>query len=270
MSSSTYVRLAAVGVLLLAACTSTHRTSAVSEQRLPPSPSTSPVTRPQSCGSAGRAFWLPGPDNSKLEAMTFGSGRAAAVFLHEAGVGADMCGFWPFARWLAMHRQVRVVLFNRCTYGRSTCDVFQTGDDGIVTQVQPAVDWARRHGARRITLVGASSGASDALQAAGVVHDVAAIVDLSGDNSADTGANDLTDARRVHIPALFAVAPGDRYASVSRVRAVYRAVPTNRKRLVIVRSAPGTHGWDLLHSYHARAFTPLARLVAEWVVGQRP
>jgi dienelactone hydrolase len=212
---------------------------------------------------------LPGPDNSKLEATTFGSGRTAAVFLHEAGVGADMCGFWPFARWLAVRQRVRVVLFNRCTYGRSTCDVFQTGDTGIVSQVQPAVDWARRRGARRIVLVGASSGASDALQAAGVVHDVAAVVDLSGD-SADTGANDLTDARRVHIPALFAVAPGDSYSSLSRMRAVYRAVPASRKRLVIVRSSPGTHGWDLLFDDQARAFTPLATLVAEWVVGHRP
>lgn len=255
---------------MLAACTSTPGTSSASRPGLPKSASAHHrVARPKPCGSAAKAFWLPGPDKSKLEANTFGSGATAAVFLHQAGVGADMCGFWPFARWLAAREHVRVVLFNRCTYGRTTCDVFQTGDEGIVTQVQPAVDWARRHGARRVALVGASSGASDALQAAGVVHHVAAVVDLSGD-SADTGANDLVDARRVRVPALFAVAPGDRYSSVARMKAVYRAVPASRKRLVIVRSTPGTHGWDLLYDYEARTFTPVAHLVAEWVLGRRP
>jgi hypothetical protein len=57
-----------------------------------------------------------------------------------------------------------------------------------------------------------------------VVPHVAAVVDLSGDVT-DTGAGDLRDARRVHIPALFAVAPDDRYSQIGRVRAVYRAVP---------------------------------------------
>lgn len=268
MSSSTYARLAVSGVLLLlAGCTSSGAAHNPPATRSSAPTSTSNPAPPRACGPGATAFWLPGPDQTKLEANAFGSGRAAAVFLHEAGSFADMCGFWPFARWVALHRHVRVVLFNRCTYGRSTCQVFQQGDAGIVAQVAPAVAWARGHGARRVTLVGASSGASDALQAAGVVRNVAAVVDLSGDVT-DTGADDLRDARRVHVPALFAVAPDDPYSEIGRVRAVYRAVPAPTKRLVILRDAPGDHGWDLLRNLQTRRFTPLARLVANWVAGE--
>lgn len=73
----------------------------------PIDPSTSaaaPAGMPTRCGPGARAFWLPGPDGTKLEANAFGRGRAAAVFLHQAGGVAGMCGFWPFARWLAVHR----------------------------------------------------------------------------------------------------------------------------------------------------------------------
>lgn len=260
---------AALAVLLLTACSAnssgTSQAPAVTPTPITSTSSHAPPRPPRACGARATAFWLPGPDNTKLEANAFGRGRTAAVFLHEAGSLADMCGFWQYARWLARRDHVLVVLFNRCTYGRSTCDVFQTGDEGIVEQVQPAVDWARRHGARRVTLVGASTGASDALQAAGVVRHVDAVVALSNDIT-DTGAEDLPDARRLRVPALFAVAPDDRYSDLGKVRAAYRAAASGTKRLVIVRNDPGTHGWDLLYHYGS-GFTPLAGIVAEWVTG---
>ena len=224
--------------------------------------------QPQACGGGAHAFWLPGPDGTLLEANSYGSGRYAAVFLHQAGQLADMCGFWPYAKWLADRDHVRVVLVNRCTYGRSTCEVFQTGDSGIVSQVQPAVDWARRHGAQTVTLVGASAGGADALQAGGVVQHVAAVVDLSGE-AADTRANDHVDARRLRVPVLFGIAPGDSIVSVSYVRGVYELVPGSDKRLVVARDSVGAHGWDLLRDAETGTFTPLARLVADWVTGNR-
>jgi dienelactone hydrolase len=159
-----------------------------------------------------------------------------------------------------------VVLFNRCTYGASTCTYYQTGDQGIISQVAPAVEWARRHGARRVTLVGASSGASDALQAAGVVPHVAAVVDISGDVT-DTGAEDVPDARRLRVPGLFAVAPDDRVSPLETMRRVYRLVPARPKRLVVVRDMPSWHGWQLLYDPDTGRLTALARLIAEWVVG---
>ena len=222
--------------------------------------------QPQPCGRGAHAFWLPGPQGTLLEANSYGAGRFAAVFLHEAGQLADMCGFWPYAKWLAERHHVRVVLVNRCTYGRSTCEVFQTGDRGIVTQVQPAVDWALRHGSQRVTLVGASAGGADALQAGGVVQHVAAVVDLPGE-APDTRANDRVDARRLHVPVLFGIAPGDSIVSVDYVRALYEAVPGGDKRLVVARDSVGAHGWDLLRDGATGKFTPLARLVAGWVTG---
>ena len=226
-------------------------------------------SEPQACGRGAHPFWLPGPDGTRLEANSYGSGTFAAVFLHEAGQLVDMCGFWPYAKWLADHYDVQVVLVNRCTYGRSTCTVFQTGDSGIVSQVQPAVDWVRRHGARSVTLVGASSGGADALQAGGVVSRVDAVVDLSGD-SADTGAEDPPSARRLQIPVLYAIAPGDSTISVGAIRNLYRITPARGKRLVVARALPRAHGWNLLRADGGTGpFTSIARLVADWVTGHR-
>jgi dienelactone hydrolase len=256
--------------LLMAACTSggTGTVASTGPSVADQSGSSSAAApQPSPCGTGARAFLLPGPGGTKLEAHAFGAGRNAAVFLHEVG-RVGMCGFWTFAHWLALREHVLVVLVNRCGYGASTCSSPPAGDAGIVAETKPAVDWARAHGARRVTLVGASGGASDALQAAGVLPHVAAVVDLSGDDAADTGARDRVDARRVHVPALFAVAPGDPYVSVSAVRAVYRLVPAHPKRLVIVTGLDGAHGWALLQVGGVGSFTSLARLVAEWVAGR--
>jgi dienelactone hydrolase len=259
MSISTYGR-AVVGclVLLVAACSS----SGTSGTAPMPSVSVAPV-HPESCGAGTRAFWLPGPNGSKQEANSFGSGSTTAVFLHEAGFATDMCGFWPYARWLAVRRHVQVLLFNRCTYGNTTCRVYQVGDRGLAGEVAPAVRWARTHGARRVVLVGASSGASDALQAAGVVPGIDAVVALSSDRT-DTQTSERHDAVRVHQPVLLAVAPGDRYSPISAVRRTFRLIPARHKRLIIVPTAPGTHGWDLLQHATGR-FTPLATAVADFV-----
>lgn len=273
MSSWSRLGVAALAALLIGGCSSSGsgRAGSVTSpagRTFPhqPVPTGVAPAKPEACGRGAHAFWLPGPDGTLLEANSYGSGRFAAVFLHEAGQLADMCGFWPYARWLADRAHVRVVLVNRCTYGRSTCELFQTGDDGIIGQVKPAVEWARRHGAQTVTLVGASSGGADALQAGGMVAHVAAVVDLSG-ASADTGANDRVDARRLRVPVLFGIAPGDSVVSVDHVRALYRLVPGSDKRLVIARHSVGAHGWDLLRDPITSAYTPLARLVADWVTG---
>ena len=276
MSTWSRVGVVAFAALLIAGCNSSDSGVDPSKLSFPanptfpqqPVPTGLALAKPQPCGHGAHAFWLPGPHDSLLEANSYGSGEFAAVFLHEAGQLADMCGFWPYAKWLADRYHVRVVLFNRCTYGKSTCEVFQTGDSGIVSQVQPAVDWARRHGTQTVTLVGASAGGADALQAGGVVQDVAAVVDLSGE-SADTRANDRVDARRLQVPVLFGIAPGDSIVSVDYIRGLYRSVPAGDERLVIARRSVGAHGWDLLRDGLTGKFTPLARLVADWVTGDR-
>ncbi|MEP7020862.1 MAG: hypothetical protein ABI808_09430 [Pseudonocardiales bacterium] len=277
MSNSTYIfrRGRRAGVALVLACSlvitgcggSSGKPTAADSTR-PGSSSSGPTPAPappEACSEGAQAFWLPGPDGSKLEANSIGSGPDAVVFLHEIG-RRGMCGFDTYAQWLTTAYHVRAVLVNRCSYGVTTCRVAPREDEGIIAQTKPAVDWARAHGAKRVTLIGASGGGGDALQAAGAIPGIAAVVDLSGVVN-DTGADDAASARRLRVPILFAAAPGDPYCSLDDMRALYRLVPSRPKRLVVVGGEPGTHGWDLMTDANDKP-TPLGRQVASWVRGQ--
>lgn len=218
-------------------------------------------SEPSACGTGARAFWLPGPAGSRLEANSVGSGAVAVVFLHQVG-STGMCGFWPYASWLASHYPLRAILVNRCGYGASTCTA-PGGDPGIIAQTAPAVAWARAHGARRVSLIGASGGGSDAIEAAAVIPNIAAVVDISGDGT-DTGADDRTDALRLRVPAMFAVAPQDSYSPVASLHALYAATPARPKRFLVISELSGVHGWDLLLD-PAGSPHRLAAVVAAWI-----
>lgn len=201
-------------------------------------------------------------DGGSLQGAVAGTGRTAVVFLHETG-GQGMCGFATYAQWLAGHDHVQVLLVDRCGYGETACKSAADSHD-IRRETQPAVDWARAHGARTVALVGASSGGLDALEAAATVHGANSLVDISGDEN-DTGANDLQLARRVTVPAYFAVAPGDEYVSVAATRRFYNAVRSRVRRLDIEKGSPGVHGWDLLTTPAGRP-SVLASEIAHWVL----
>jgi hypothetical protein len=210
------------------------------------------------CRSGAQAFWLPDASGGRLEANSIGGGSTAVVFLHEAGA-ADMCGFASFASSLAQTAHVRSVLINRCGYGQSSCP---TADDvaSVLAETQPAIDWAREHGAQRVVLLGASNGGGDAMVVAGSGRGVDALVDLSDDGN-DIGVSESQAAARVDVPSLFAVAPGDPYVSIAAVRRLFLTVPGRPKRLVNVRGAIGQHGWDLL------ADPTLYATITRWVTG---
>jgi dienelactone hydrolase len=200
-------------------------------------------------------------DGGTLEAAVAGSGTKAVVFLHETG-NEGMCGFAAYAKWLASRDHVQIVLFNRCGYGATVCKSAADSSD-IRREAQPAVDWARTHGAREVTVVGASSGGMDAFEAAATVHGVTGLVDISGDGS-DTTANDLALAPQVTVPALFAVAPHDQYVTVAQLTKLYKAIGSHTRRLDIEKQRPGVHGWDLLTT-SSGAPSPLAMEIAAWV-----
>lgn len=201
-------------------------------------------------------------DGGRLEANTAGSGTAAVVFLHEIG-RTGMCGFAPYAAWLIQHYEVQVVLVNRCGYGASDCRSPADTSD-IRAETEPAVSWARSNGARTVTLVGASGGGMDALDAAALVPGVSAVVDLSGDTN-DTGADDAALARQVTVPALLAVAPDDPYCSIAVVQSLYAQIAAPVKQLLIESQLPAVHGWDLLLDDNHQP-RPLASVVADWAV----
>jgi hypothetical protein len=52
----------------------------------------------------------------------------------------------------------------------------------------------------------------------------------------------LAAARHLEVPALFAVAPGDRYVSVATMRQLHEATPVRAKRLVMLAEAPAMLG----------------------------
>jgi len=201
-------------------------------------------------------------DRGRLEANTAGSGAAAVVFLHEIG-RAGMCGFAPYAAWLIQHYPVQVVLVNRCGYGASDCarpaDTFD-----IRAETEPAVAWARANGAHTVTLVGASGGGGDAIEAAALVPGVSAVVDLSGDVN-DTSPDNNVLAPKVTVPALLAVAPNDPYCSIAVMQSIYAQIAAPVKRLLIESQLPGVHGWDLLLDDNQQP-RPLASVVADWAV----
>jgi pimeloyl-ACP methyl ester carboxylesterase len=255
--------LAFVASALMTSCASAPSQTSGAATAVTAAAATTPALVPSACGSEATAFWLPGPSGSRLEANSVGSGQVAAVFLHEVG-GTGMCGFWPYAKWLTAHYPVRAILVNRCGYGASRCPSVPLGDSAIIAETAPAVEWARAHGATRVSLVGSSYGGGDALQAAGVIPHVAAVVDISGDGN-DTGADDTADARRLQVPALFAVAPADRYCRLDLLQALYAATPARPKQFAVINELPGIHGWDLLTDLNGQP-ERLATLVASWIM----
>jgi hypothetical protein len=63
-----------------------------------------------------RSLWLSAPGGAQLYAGVVGTGPVTAVFVHEFGP-RGLCGFWPYADWLARTNGVRSVLFSQCGGG---------------------------------------------------------------------------------------------------------------------------------------------------------
>jgi pimeloyl-ACP methyl ester carboxylesterase len=242
--------------------TSTTVTTAASAATpAPPSPA-------QLCGgptTPARSFWLSAPGGARVYAAVVGTGPVTAVFVHELGP-RGLCGFWAYADWLARTTGVRSVLFSQCGAGASQCPAGNQAEQWLAV-TRAAVSWARTNGAGQVTLVGASFGGVVALQvAASIRPPVAAVVNLSGERRG-MGLDSLAAARRLGVPALFAVAPGDRFVSVGTMRQLYRAAPVQAKRLVVLAEGAG-HGWDLLGGAAGSDWSPLAVTVAGWIQGR--
>jgi Dienelactone hydrolase family len=231
-------------------------------------PAAAPPPPPaQLCGgptTPAQSFWLSAPGGAQLYAAVVGAGPDTAVFVHEAGP-RGLCGFWPYAAWLTRTKGVRSLLFSQCGAGASQCPAGNRTDQWLATTTA-AVTWARAHGAGQITLVGASAGGVVALQvAASIRPPVDAVVNLSGERRWQ-GLDSLAAAGRLGVPALFAVAPGDRLVSVATMRQLYEAAPVRAKRLVVLADGAG-HGWELLGGAAGTDWTPLAVTVAAWIQG---
>jgi esterase/lipase len=200
-------------------------------------------------------------DGVTLDGAIVGSGPVGAVLIHE--YPGPMCGWWPYAAYLARHG-VRALLFDLRCFGSSGCD---TGRGHATADVAAAMQALREDGARSVALVGASMGGAIAVVAAARLHP-AALVDLSGERDTATltpgiRANAGAAARDVTAPALFAVARNDRYVPVSDMRAVFASAASRTKRLVVLPAIAG-HGWGMLLGLRTE-WSPLARQVAAFI-----
>jgi pimeloyl-ACP methyl ester carboxylesterase len=200
-------------------------------------------------------------DGLRLSGAVVGSGPIGAVLIHEYPL--DLCGWWPYARYLS-RRGVHALVFDLRCFGSSPCP---EGRGHAITDVAAAMAELRRRGARRIALVGASMGGAIAVVAAAQLHP-AAVVDLSGERNTagltpGVDANAGAAARRVTAPALFAVARGDRFVPVADMRAVAQRTRSATKRVIVLPASAG-HGWTMLAGTSTE-WSPLAATVAAFI-----
>jgi dienelactone hydrolase len=179
-----------------------------------------------------------------LDGALVGTGSDGVVLLHE--YPGPMCGWWPYATYLA-HHGMRALLFDFRCLGLSACG--KGGYANPVADVAGAMAALRSRGARSISLVGASFGGTAAV-IAGAKLGPSAIVDLSGERDLTglvPGArlNAYASAPSLRAPAMFAVARDDRYTSIPDTHAVYDRTASRAKRLVVLSAGAG-HGWDML------------------------
>jgi pimeloyl-ACP methyl ester carboxylesterase len=256
--------------VVLAGCTGDGWWPSTSITATTAAPAAAPAPPPPAelCGgptTPAQSLWLSAPGGAQVYAAVVGTGLTTAVFVQEAGP-RGLCGFWPYADWLAKTKGVRSVLFSQCGAGVSQCPAGKAADQWLAVTTA-AVTWARTQGAGQVTLVGASAGGVVALQVATSIHPpVAAVVNLSGARRW-LGLDSLAAARRLGVPALFAVAPGDSLVRVGTMRRLYQAAPVRAKRLVVLAEGAG-HGSELLGGVAGSAWSPLAATVAAWIQGR--
>ena len=250
--------------VLLGACGDGEQPVAAPPSRTPqPLPRSTPTSIQQRClvPVEGALTTFAGPEGSTMPGAVLGEGADVAVFLHQTSA-AGFCGWATYADWAAS-QGARAVLVDLCGWGRAACKGGFAADSEA--QVRLLVDWAREHGARRVTVVGASMGGAIAL---GVGQQAGAdgVVDLSGP-AVWQGVPTAGEAAKVTtVPLLIAVAPGDRGMDPPALRAAVTTSPAKHKRFV---STKGSHGWDMLNegTLTEPEWNPLAHDVLAWVKG---
>jgi dienelactone hydrolase len=232
-----------------------------------------PLEQPASrCGTATTKATLvrfQAADGTSLNGVLVGRGSVGVVLAHQ--YPSDLCGFWPFATYLAK-RGLRALAIDLRCFGRSACP---EGDarGRVVEDLDAAAAELRRRGVTRVALVGASMGGAAVLIAGTKLQPpVAAVVSLSG----EADPTNLVGGIPLHagavvdqltVPTMFVVATNDRYVSVQETRTMYRAVKSDAKRLeVLSGDFDGGHGWALLKNpATGEEFGPVAAKVAAFL-----
>jgi alpha-beta hydrolase superfamily lysophospholipase len=233
-----------------------------------------PLEQPSSrCGTAATTkatlVRFQAADGTSLNGVLVGRGPAGVVLAHQ--YPSDLCGFWPFATYLAK-RGLRAFAIDLRCFGRSACPEGEA-KGRVVDDLDAAAAELRRRGVTRVAMVGASMGGAAVLIAGTRIKPpVAAVVSLSGEPDPTNlvggiPLNARAAVAQLRAPTMLVVATNDRYVSVQETRTMYRAVKSDAKRLeVISGDFDGSHGWELLKDpARGEEFGPVAAKVAAFL-----
>jgi pimeloyl-ACP methyl ester carboxylesterase len=176
-----------------------------------------------------------------ISGVLLGKGKVGIVLVHQSP--GDVCDWMFYARVLAAKGFV-VLPIDLNGFGASTVAPTSPTDTYWDRDVAAAAGLLRRHGVRRVALVGASLGGTVVVAAASEIRPaVSAVIDVSGPTES-SGVDALAAAPRLSMPAFYVVAEDD--AFITGVRKTYRATPRRLRRLLVVHGAG--HGVGLLVS----------------------
>jgi hypothetical protein len=200
-------------------------TAAASDASLP-----QPSKRCGTPNDAATTLRFSAADGTKLDGAIVGSGPVGVVLLHE--YPGPMCGWWPYAVYLA-HHGIHAILFDFRCPGLSACPRQAEGDE-VAAKLHPS-----------------------------------AVVDLSGERNLGqlfpgTTFDSYAAAPGVPAPAMFVVARGDPQVSVADMRSIYRRVRSPVKALVVLPASEG-HGWEMLPRAGGLGWSPVAAQVLRFV-----
>ena len=180
--------------------------------------------------------------------VTIGSGSTAVVMANQDG--GNLCEWLPLARGLA-RAGIRAAVFDY---------VGAASDDDVVAVARDL----RRTGARRVALVGASTGGRVVLHAAATrPAEADAVITLSAERTGRSGYPTLSDARHLHTRALYVGTREDGYTTfAAETRQLYRATRASGKQLLLLSGSE--HGTDILAGGQAaRVISAVTRFVQD-------
>jgi dienelactone hydrolase len=244
-----------VVLVLASACSSGSPASAPPTPSTAASPSPSPTLAhleplAERCGipeAPSSEMWFAARDGTQLDGAVLGSGPVGVVLGHQ--YPAELCGWWPFAVYLARHG-MRVLLFDFRCQGESTCPADAHGSD--VDDMLAAAAELRSRGAKRVFLMGASLGGTVAMMAGPRLSPPpAGVVSLSGEADlgylagGSTRLDALSSVPGLRAPFLQIMARGDPAVSVADARNLEQRAGSRDKRLIVL-PAPFGHGWNIV------------------------
>ncbi|MFJ7996861.1 alpha/beta hydrolase [Streptomyces sp. NPDC096310] len=186
-----------------------------------------------------KATTLTTSDGVRLSALVLGDGPDGVLLDHEQGY--SICSFIDIGRQLA-ERGYHVVIPEYRNHGASEK---LAANEHIDRDARAGLAELRRVGAKRVFLAGASCGGTTAA-VAGVDTPLRVVGLLMMSSPARClGADAVAAVRKLRVPTLLVVSPGDMLGAVEKqVREVHAASVAREKELVIDKS--GFHGTDMI------------------------